>query len=561
MRLDLPDMINDFLQQLNVIGIPIDTYKNHHLSNKYAMYKKIGGTCKKICLKHIARKPTHGSRYSSGQVRCQICEIFMTSEGTENGGRYCKCCNYRVRSKPRTKRSKKIFNEKIQNDSDLNYKEKTKSMLSSENNSDYNKKNMEFKELSEQHAQESDIKKSTPIYEKVDESVKTFYEFRGFLESIQLQTNYQLVMLKELLDYGQKHKGEIAESLAYFNNKDPSDLDILSKYFNIPVHDVLLKHGFVKKTGMFNAQFPYYSLNVNLTENEKIFMLENIVDKIAKYNKEHGIPDNEFPNADNLDNIDWAIEHKRFPNEKIPESIFDLEFISDKIYNDSKKLSLSNSSNKNFSDFDNEFKICIDCKKTKIPVTKFNDICDECKDISVNETSDDKIVSDAQDQSSNSYDYLTVENLHDKIQLNKFKKLESNVIKKTEILSNDQIVKYFGVGNMGGIRYSKKNNFLILLITHSNSYDDYIDIDSGFIIYSGEGRKGDQKLDYGNKRILDSKNTLMLLFKEKYQKPGTRKRGSLDNLYGFMGIVEYRKHYWKTENDRRTIKFVLEIKS
>ena len=58
----------------------------------------------------------------------------------------------------------------------------------------------------------------------------------------------------------------------------------------------------------------------------------------------------------------------------------------------------------------------------------------------------------------------------------------------------------------------------------------------------------------------------MLFFKEKYQEPGARKRGALDNLYEFVGKVNCVKHYWKEEpdvekNSRKVIKFVLEVES
>ena len=50
------------------------------------------------------------------------------------------------------------------------------------------------------------------------------------------QTNYQFVMLRELLNHDKLHKGEIAESLAYFNNKDTTDIDEVKYYFGVPVY-------------------------------------------------------------------------------------------------------------------------------------------------------------------------------------------------------------------------------------------------------------------------------------------------------------------------------------
>jgi len=53
-------------------------------------------TCKGTCDKYKAKKPLGIGRYASGQVRCQICEIFMSWEG-----KWCPCCGYRLRRKPR----------------------------------------------------------------------------------------------------------------------------------------------------------------------------------------------------------------------------------------------------------------------------------------------------------------------------------------------------------------------------------------------------------------------------------------------------------------------------
>lgn len=80
------------------------------------------GPCKGICKKYQATRPAGGmGRYASGQVRCQVCDIFMTKSGchdksgkpaTEDAlGLVCNCCNYRVTSRPRSK----FYNEKFKN--------------------------------------------------------------------------------------------------------------------------------------------------------------------------------------------------------------------------------------------------------------------------------------------------------------------------------------------------------------------------------------------------------------------------------------------------------------
>ena len=57
---------------------------------------RIKMTCKGICTRYKAQKPVGTGRYSSGQRRCQICEIFINWEGL-----WCPCCGYRLRTKPR----------------------------------------------------------------------------------------------------------------------------------------------------------------------------------------------------------------------------------------------------------------------------------------------------------------------------------------------------------------------------------------------------------------------------------------------------------------------------
>jgi hypothetical protein len=57
-------------------------------------------TCNGICIRHKAPRPLIGNRYSTGQKRCQICEIFIKWDGL-----WCPCCNYRLRMRPRNLKS------------------------------------------------------------------------------------------------------------------------------------------------------------------------------------------------------------------------------------------------------------------------------------------------------------------------------------------------------------------------------------------------------------------------------------------------------------------------
>ncbi len=54
-------------------------------------------TCKGICIRHKAIRPieSNGNRYSTGQKRCQVCEIFIKWDDL-----WCPWCGYRLRRKP-----------------------------------------------------------------------------------------------------------------------------------------------------------------------------------------------------------------------------------------------------------------------------------------------------------------------------------------------------------------------------------------------------------------------------------------------------------------------------
>src|SRR5215203_5214988 len=58
-------------------------------------------TCKGICERAKALKPANGSvgrRYSAGQKRCAVCEIFIVWNGVR-----CLRCGSRLRTKPKTR--------------------------------------------------------------------------------------------------------------------------------------------------------------------------------------------------------------------------------------------------------------------------------------------------------------------------------------------------------------------------------------------------------------------------------------------------------------------------
>ena len=77
--------------------------------------------CNGICKKFKVKKPAKGGRYEAGQAHCQICDIWIDHNGCilknrsnatiDSVGWTCKCCNYRVRQKPRNL----VYKEKLRN--------------------------------------------------------------------------------------------------------------------------------------------------------------------------------------------------------------------------------------------------------------------------------------------------------------------------------------------------------------------------------------------------------------------------------------------------------------
>jgi uncharacterized Zn finger protein (UPF0148 family) len=64
--------------------------------------------CKGICIRHKASGPISSGRYSTGQKRCQICDLFIKWDGI-----FCPCCGYRLRIRPRLfKHKAKLIIEK-----------------------------------------------------------------------------------------------------------------------------------------------------------------------------------------------------------------------------------------------------------------------------------------------------------------------------------------------------------------------------------------------------------------------------------------------------------------
>lgn len=736
---------------------PSDIHKSQGFIHCDYLNQNPNRLCKGKCVQFKAIRPSNGDRYASGQYRCQVCELYLTEQGVDNTR--CKCCNFLVRSKPRNSLYKDKYHEKMRNTDE--------SLIEQE----LNEKTIE--EIIE-------TKKSTPIYDEVDDSIKTYYEFKEFLDSkMKLQANYQLVMLNELLVYGKLHKGEIAESLAYFNNKDSSDINSVKYYLDVPVYDVLLKHGFV--TMNFENQIPYYTINVIFTDFQKLELSNYLTTNITKYNEEHNIPENEYPNANNADNLYWndhlelLIDKKprnivtisnsssqnfwiwsvtppnweilkdknvwgsRIPKEKISQvvkfgdqvafyvigtnsfkgvyvfdgnwydspgktwdddlestgelrhksqikiipicygdaklselhermelfkdkppnirnlilqgaggypsnnqqslTIDDFRIILDELKNNTqtehdhsktqdntdkkipreekeqnsksrwvkkllgisnvgapitKKLMNDSSMKQEYEKIHDDEFIIKECPRCHTAISgisnslDFNNqieekfgfrqrdingqkskttqsYCKKCRSLQniVEENEEIDIHSPVE---SNDFQLMNIfESNNDSINIKHCNVISTEIIQKDQHITNDDLMRIFGVGNMGGIRYSSKNNVIILCDTKSGHYDDKIDKDFQIIYYTGEGQKGNQTLTGGNQRVVNSETTPMFYFIEVPQEQGQRKRGALDNIYKFVGRVRYTKHAFKTENDvdgspRQVIKFLLEVK-
>jgi hypothetical protein len=84
-----------------------------------------------------------------------------------------------------------------------------------------------------------------------------------------------------------------------------------------------------------------------------------------------------------------------------------------------------------------------------------------------------------------------------------------------EIYTNDQIYKWFGVSNSGGIRPSIGDKgqleFIVLMTTRENANYKFVNpysdkIEDGILVYTSAGSVGDQTLGGVNKRIVEQLN-------------------------------------------------------
>ena len=63
--------------------------------------------CKGVCTRYQAKKPKEG-RYTSGQKRCNFCNVFFNWYGL-----WCPCCGSKLRLRSRNRIYKERLKEKI----------------------------------------------------------------------------------------------------------------------------------------------------------------------------------------------------------------------------------------------------------------------------------------------------------------------------------------------------------------------------------------------------------------------------------------------------------------
>lgn len=132
-------------------------------------------------------------------------------------------------------------------------------------------------------------------------------------------------------------------------------------------------------------------------------------------------------------------------------------------------------------------------------------------------------------------------------------------VKIGDVLKNKEISEIFNVSTTGGVRYSIKNNHLVLIqLIRDNPYSDTIDWKENTISYVGTGQKGDQNFyKGGNKRIYNSlkDKTDIYFFISNEQ-----------NKYYYFGKADLVKTYNRTSPDvddllRNTVIFDLKLEA
>jgi len=194
----------------------------------------------------------HSSYSSVNQHFCHSCNEYLFPNGIESGryNKICKCCGDIVQY---------VFTQ------------------------------LEFDELNKKIIQKPVLHSFT----KNTFGRKNFDDFLEFIISnINLHTNYQLVVLKLITANKMCTKYELAEELAYQNNKDFENQEEVQKFLPSSVYDILGNHEFIKKIN-HNGDDKYI-LNIYLDEFQTIRCIEILEEKLKEYNIEYDIPANQF---------------------------------------------------------------------------------------------------------------------------------------------------------------------------------------------------------------------------------------------------------------------------
>lgn len=125
-------------------------------------------------------------------------------------------------------------------------------------------------------------------------------------------------------------------------------------------------------------------------------------------------------------------------------------------------------------------------------------------------------------------------------------------LKIGDFLSNSELSKKFTVSIMGGMRFSTKNNILVLITKiHDNPYPDRWE--GNKLYYTGMGRKGDQSIDFQSNKKLNS-----IYYTEKITTKLVLFINTDQNKYLYCGEVKtigrpYFKYQYFTKNEKRKI--------
>jgi 5-methylcytosine-specific restriction enzyme A len=135
--------------------------------------------------------------------------------------------------------------------------------------------------------------------------------------------------------------------------------------------------------------------------------------------------------------------------------------------------------------------------------------------------------------------------------------LPKSTLKPNDVLTNNELMKLFEVGQSGGMRFSIKNKHLILISDHTMGlYEDRWE--GGLLHYTGEGKIGDQKVVKQNLRLKNHKTTGERIYLFEVFNP---------KEYTYVGEVELEgKPYQEeqiddSEEKRKVYMFPLKVKS